>query len=419
MGTNEDEAENREPERSVASTGTKKSPTGQRLVTTVNKLKKHPIWVLLGMVIAVILVMGQLADSIPSIGKVLSGIVSPFLEREPRQDLAYASSAGILLKVPGAPPRLLAPVADTESVVELRWSENGKQLAALIARQEPGDEWPSLEDRRIWYVDLLKNEEGSWPCRDCGSIAFTGNKVLSLSDGDGIRLRVFSLDDLPTSPAFSGPDWGIKQRQEDVASILGGGPAGLLFAIADPAGVSAQGGPQLIYRTDSAGHTSFLGKTGSYVGVEGGVTRTGGREIAVVYTVHGSACDNVDHVAVINLTNNSRRELSEPETIKGWRINSVDWSAEGDLVSVRYEISRSCSALASDPHIARWDGRAWQRIEDTEGSVVVAAGNDGALGALRQTKAAETLQLHVLYPGERDWTVIAEEAESIAWRPPS
>ena len=409
-----------DPERSGALGTTSPGPAGQRLVKFVANLKRHPFWVLLSALVALVLVIGQLADSIPSIGRALAGARSLLPEQEPRQDLAYATSTGIYLQVPDADPRLLAQVPDTESVVELEWSADGKQLAALVAHQEADEEYPSLEDRRIWYVDLTKNEEGTWPCPNCGPITFTGRQVLTLSDGDGIQLRVFSLDDLPASPAFSGPNWGAKQRTEDVATVLGGGPDGLLFALPDPEGTSAQGGPELIYRTDADGRTAYLGKTGSYVAVGGGVTRSGGREIAVVYTEHSSACDNVDRVAVINLSNNSRREFPEPDTPEAWRVNSIDWSPEGRLVSVRYALSRApetCGMTVVVPHVAAWDGKAWQRVPETEGSVVVTAGSSDALATLGDAPDSQALQLKARYAGEDAWTHIADNAEKVEWRP--
>lgn len=392
----------------------------QRLLGAVTRLKKHPILVLLGLAFSAIILLGQVSESIPAIGNFFSGFRSLLPEQVPKQQLAYVDTSGILLKAPKGEPRLLAPIPRDESVIELRWSDDGNQLAALIAAQEPGEDWPSLEDRRIWYIDLARNEQGSWPCPNCGPITFTASQVLTISDGNKLRLNVFSLDALPASLEFSGDDWGTEHRRETTAATLGGGPDGLLFAIADPAGTSAQGGPQLIFRSDAAGHTVYLGKTESHVGVESGVTRANGREIAVVYTEHTSACDNVDRVEVINLTNNSRRELPNSSTPDAWRVSSVDWSPEGDLYSVRYLLSRAdetCGKTLINPHITRWDGKAWRPVEGTEGSIVVIPGRNQALAALRETTVDGPLQLHVLYPGETTWNLVADNASQAAWRP--
>jgi hypothetical protein len=366
--------------------------------------------------------LGNVANAIPGIGSMLAWASNILPEEEPQQSLAYATPDRIVLDAPPEQPATLATLRD-ETVLGLHWSEDGRRLAALIAQQAPDEEYPDLVERRIWYRDMETREEGSWPCPNCNGLSFSGDQLLSLSDGEEIALHVFSLNALPQRLDLQGPDWGPEQQQETVADVLGGGRDGLLLAIADPEGTSAQGGPQLIYRVDVQGTAEFLGRSDSFVAIQLAATRPNGREVAVRYTSHSSACENIDSVAVINLANSARRELPQPDSPDSWRTSSIAWSPDGDLYFTRYSLSKrieDCGDVVVKPHVARWDGDSWERMAGTEDSVSVFIGDDGALATIRVTGPEDReAELQVRQGTDEDWRTVTEDVLTAAWRPPT
>ncbi len=395
---------------------------GSRLTRINEAIRNHPVITLVGLILGGVVFLGNVANAIPGIGSMLSWASNILPEDEPQQSLAYATPDRIVLDASPEEPSTLARLQD-ETVLGLHWSEDGRRLAALIARQTAGDEWPDLVERRIWYRDMETREEGSWSCPSCNGLSFSGDRLLSLSDGEKITLNVFSLDALPQRLDLHGADWGPDQQRETIADVLGGGREGLLLAMADPEGISAQGGPQLIYRVDVQGTAEFLGRSDSFVAIQLAATRPNGREVAVRYTSHSSACENIDSVAVINLANSARRELPQPDSPDSWRTSSIAWSPDGDLYSTRYALSKQiedCGDVVVKPHVARWDGDSWERLADTEDSISVFIGNDGALATIRVTGPDDEEAELLVRPGtDEEWRSVAEDVLTAAWRPPT
>jgi hypothetical protein len=396
-------------------------PPQSRVARAVAGVRQHPVVLVLGLVLGAVVFLGQVSDAIPKVTGAFSGIGRVFADGATQGSIAYATPEEILLRSGAGNPQVLRTL-ERETVLQLHWSHDGRYLAALLARQEPGQQYPDLSDRRVWYHDTASREDGTWPCPDCDGLSFSGDLLLSLAARQPLVVQVFSLDDLPEEHALHGDAWGPAQQSETIATVLGGGPDGLLFAVADPAGISAQGGPELIYRVDARGEVAHLGQSDSNVGIQLAATRPNGRQVAVRYTEHSSACDNVDRVAVINLANSARTELPLPTGREAWRTSSIAWSADGDLYSTRLALSRDiddCGELLVAPHVSRWDGTDWQRVEGTAGCVQVFAGDSRQLAALCSDALDDAPWRLVLREDEeQDWTDVAVDVVTAAWRPP-
>jgi hypothetical protein len=173
-------------------------------------------------------------------------------------------------------------------------------------------------------------------CPNSTELSFGGDTPSPRTDGNAITLNVFLLDGLLQRLALQEPDWGRSNsaRPSPTSSKEAGrGPDHR----ADTAGNQwARRGA----RADLSGHGWAPRALRFPVAIQLVATRPNGREVAVRYTAHSSACEDVDSVAVINLANSARRDMPQPASEDSWRTASIARSSDEDLLRHRDARSR-------------------------------------------------------------------------------
>lgn len=219
--------------------------------------------------------------------------------------IAYTTATSVVLRTGTGRPRVLGTFKSGQGPSALAWSWDGKQIA-----------W--LTDNSLSIAQVSGGPPRSWACAFCSNIAFQGDQAVTVSRADAgaaqtaevavPQLLVFSVRrSAPIKEPITGiPDGGIGTDfilMTDISSNA------LVVAYGD-AGGSDLGGPQLLYRVDSAGHATPYGKaslsdpatpSGTISGALGDEsTDSTGDQLGFTAYTRGGACGGVQAAYLLN-----------------------------------------------------------------------------------------------------------------------
>ncbi|MDX2647522.1 hypothetical protein PV341_28935 [Streptomyces sp. PA03-1a] len=284
-------------------------------------------------------------------------------------ELAYASGNTVKLWSNGV-SKTLATMPEGYRAGGLTWSANGEYLAWSAARSDgsglkvyryprgAGESMPSSPRIR------------TWDCKDCGTLAFRGDDLLS----DGAfppeqaalwsfpqvgKRRVWPVKSLRPDDACFGPSCGHLE-------LLGPGPKGTVSVAYIAFGGNFTGVGQL-YRVDGSGNVSPLEDVpGS--GSLGTIAVSPRRDkVAVSYFGHLSACEEYSNVAIVDQESGQVTAPGQPPLPgNAWLVSAWFDSEDQAYAAFRAEPGcRSDDTFNSDgQRVHRWGATHVYRLSD-------------------------------------------------------
>jgi hypothetical protein len=237
----------------------------------------------------------------------------------PASSLVYATSTSVDLRAGNGSVRTLATFAKGGGVTaspgfgsaQLIWSADGSRVA-WRAGQGAG---------QVGEFIVGRNQVRTWNC-DCSSIAFEGDRLLSDDFTAENAPRLLSYPDDGSTPVpivISGLP--LSRFPTDNAYSLGAAVPPADVIVGYGAGVSASGGPQLLYRVDAAGRAVPFAPVASQVtsnSVPGRfVFSPDGTQAGFLLPGLGGYCADRETVVLANVATGTETQPAMP-TGMGW-----------------------------------------------------------------------------------------------------
>lgn len=400
--------------------------------TWVERVKRHPIVTSIVSVCTAVILLGELVDAVPSLpwGAAVSAADTVHDAVRPEGRLAYVQESRLALWDARAGTRTLLDLPSETTVAHLAWSSDGRRVAALVGPEEGARD---AKDEKVWYRDLETSEEGEWPCPGCRELAFVGPVVTTFAFGEGPAvMHRFALDGrLAAVPVdFPGPGWlplgeatAARPQHPPYGSVIGATGEEAIVALPDYDGTTVYGGPQVIYGVSLDGQSQFRARTESLTAVRSSALREGGRELAVVYSGHASACDEPARVAILNTVNDAERQLPSPDDVHDWSVLDVEWSPAGGIFAVMaaYDSDSAFSPSGNCDHDYvqfEWVGDDWRNVEQRDAVRDVEFSDRGTRAELRYVEETGSNQLWAEAGLFGRWTYVDSDVRyNYQWAP--
>jgi hypothetical protein len=263
--------------------------------------------------------------------------------------LAYVTANSVVLRTPAGQTKILGKAPSSQVGSSLVWSPDGTQFA-----------WAT--GGNVVIAQAASGSRQSWACSGCSEVAFQGDKAVSVLGKDAgapetsivavPELQVFSFGQAaPVVEQITGISRGPGTDFHVLAAISGGD---LIVAYGDSGG-SDFGGPQTLYRIDSAGKATIYHDTEGNEKFTGSIpnvaTDSAGDELAVALYTREGACGGVEAAFVLNTVTGN---LALPNTPSsgggpgGFWVQSLWFDSQTAYVSFTPNPS-DCSTSANPP----------------------------------------------------------------------
>ena len=229
--------------------------------------------------------------------------------------LVYATSTSVDLLTGNGSVRTLAtfPKVDGFGSGQLAWSADGSRVA-----------W--LDGQGVGEFILRRDQVRTWHCK-CSSIVFQGNRLLSDDFTTGNAPRLLSYPDdgsTPVPTVISGLPPGSRFPSSSFTLDAAVPPAGVIVGYGT--GVSASGGPQLLYRIDAEGRAVPFAPAARQVTSNAAPRRfvfsPDGRQAGFLLPSLAGVCADAETVVLANVAAGTE---TQPATPAGMRWALATW----------------------------------------------------------------------------------------------